>query len=114
VIATATALTATTIADAIDRFVTIPATQTGCDLIAAGGGAKNPALMQALSTLVAAKGIPVLTTESAELTTPLPVEAKEAAAFALLAYMSRHGRPANLPTATGARHAAVLGHITCA
>jgi anhydro-N-acetylmuramic acid kinase len=114
VIATATALTACTIAEAIDRFVTIPATQTGCDLIAAGGGARNPALMQALSTLVAAKGIRVLTTESAELATPLPVEAKEAAAFALLAYMSRHGRPANLPTATGARHAAVLGHITCA
>jgi anhydro-N-acetylmuramic acid kinase len=114
VIATATMLTAFTIADAIDRFATIAATETGCDLIAAGGGANNPALMQALSTLLAARGIRVLTTESAELTTPLPVEAKEAAAFALLAYMSRHGRPANLPSATGARHAGVLGQITCA
>jgi anhydro-N-acetylmuramic acid kinase len=114
VIATATALTTFTIADAIEHFATLPDTQAGCDLVVAGGGAKNPVLMRQLHTLLSPRGIRVLTTESAELGTPLPVEAKEAAAFALLAYMSIHGRPGNIPSATGARFAAVLGQVTYA
>ena len=114
VIATATALTTATIADAIDRFAARPDTQAGCDLIVAGGGANNPVLMRGLETLLTTRGIRLLTTESAELGTPLPVEAKEAAAFALLAYMSLHGRPGNILSATGAQVAAVLGQVTCA
>jgi anhydro-N-acetylmuramic acid kinase len=113
-IATATALTAFTIADAIERFATLPDTQAGCDLIVAGGGAKNPVLLRQLEVLLAPRRIRLLTTESPELGTPLPVEAKEAAAFALLAYMSLHGRPGNVPSATGAQLAAVLGQVTCA
>ena len=38
-------------------------------------------------------------------------DAKEAIAFAILAYESFHGRPANLPSATGARHPCVLGKV---
>jgi anhydro-N-acetylmuramic acid kinase len=41
----------------------------------------------------------------------VPIEAKEAFAFAVLAYQSYLGRPANLPAATGARRAVVLGKL---
>jgi anhydro-N-acetylmuramic acid kinase len=42
----------------------------------------------------------------------LPAEAKEAAAFALLAYETWHRRPGNIPSATGAARPAILGEIT--
>ncbi len=113
IIATATALTTATIGDAIERFVTLPDTYGRGQLIVAGGGARNPVLMRGLEQLLSPRGIAVLTSESSELATPLPVEAKEAAAFALLAYMSRHGRPGNISSATGAAAAVVLGQVTC-
>jgi anhydro-N-acetylmuramic acid kinase len=53
-------------------------------------------------------GVNVSTTESAG----LAVEAKEAAAFALLGWLTWHGLPGNVPSATGAKGGVVLGKVT--
>ncbi len=101
-VATLTALTALTIADAYRNFLPLMPEE----IIVSGGGALNPTLMDMLrDELAPARLIP-----SDEL--GLPSEAKEAAAFALLAYETWHNRPASLPSATGARHPSVLGSIT--
>ncbi len=108
-IATATALTAQSIARAVAQFAaTLPAET---DLILSGGGAHNRTLVLQLQSALSAR---VLTTSDPSLPTPLPVEAKEAAAFALLAYMSHHRRAANVPSATGAVRPVILGQVTCA
>ncbi len=44
----------------------------------------------------------------------LAVEAKEAAAFALLGWLTWHGLPGNVPSATGAMRSVVLGKVTLA
>ena len=100
---TATVFTALSIADAFRRFI-LPRARVE-ELIAAGGGAKNPLIMAQL-----AAGLPgVEIVPSSRFS--IPTDAKEAFAFALLAYEAYHGRPNNLPSATGARHAAVLGKL---
>lgn len=101
-LATATALTAHSIAAAV------PAGE--CDLILSGGGAKNRTLRRMLAELLPQAAI--MNSDDPALPTPLPVEAKEAAAFALLAYLSRHRLPGNVPSATGARRAVILGQVT--
>jgi anhydro-N-acetylmuramic acid kinase len=70
-----------------------------------GGGARNPALMHALRTML--PGRRVTTTE----TLGMPVMNVEALAFAWLAKQAIDGMPGNLPAVTGARHPAVLGAI---
>jgi anhydro-N-acetylmuramic acid kinase len=113
VIATATAITAESVVDAYRRFCwpflgqTAPLAKA-TEVFVAGGGAKNTTLMKMLQTKFAALGVSVRTTEDAG----LAVEAKEAAAFALLAWLSWHGMPGNLPSATGAKRAVVLGKVT--
>ena len=109
-VATATALTAHSVALALRRFVPHKAP---LELIVAGGGAHNSTLLQMLRTLVAPAGVPVLLCSDPSLPAALPVEAKEATAFALLAYRSWHKRPGNVPSATGAVEPVVLGQTTC-
>lgn len=103
-IATATAFTAATVAAGIARFVA-PRMKVH-ELIVSGGGAHNPELLGHLSALL--PGIAVAT--SADF--GIDIDAKEAIAFAVLAYQTWRRRPGNLPSATGARRAAVLGRLT--
>ncbi len=103
---TATIFTALSIVDALNRFV-LPRTRIS-QLIVSGGGAKNPLLMCQLEAALAP--IEVLTSEKFH----VPEQAKEAYAFALLAYETFHHRPSNLPSATGAHRSAILGKISCA
>ena len=100
-IATATVFTAATIAAAIKRFA--PRTE---ELIAAGGGTHNRTLMDQLSAFL--PGCRVTTTQEFG----VDVDAKEAIAFAILAWRSWHRLTGNLPGATGASRAVVLGKIT--
>ena len=115
VIATATALTAASILDAYRRICWPHLGQNAplarsTELIAAGGGTKNATLMRLLSKNFAQLGVKVSTTANAG----IPVEAKEAAAFALLGWLTWHGLPGNIPRATGADRAVVLGKVTLA
>jgi anhydro-N-acetylmuramic acid kinase len=114
VIATATALTARTIADAYVRFCRPRfkrlAPSAKVELIAAGGGVRNAALMRMLSEQLKSAEVRVRSIEE----TGLDASAKEAAAFALLGWLTWHRLPGNLPSATGARRAAVLGKVTLA
>ena len=112
VVATATALTARSIADAVQRFV-VPrfgARRRDHQMIVSGGGAKNPTLMAMLRHEIAPLGIGLHFSDEFG----LPAEAKEAVAFALLAHETWHRRPSNVPSATGAKRAAILGKISYA
>ena len=102
----ATIFTALSVVDALNRFV-LPKTKIH-QLIVSGGGAHNPLILAQLSA--ALPGVEVL--KSSRL--GIPEDAKEAFAFALLAYETFHQRPANLPSATGARGRAILGKISYA
>jgi anhydro-N-acetylmuramic acid kinase len=101
IVATATMLTAETIALAYRRFLPEPAKE----VVISGGGAKNPALVNALRALVA----PRVILSFDELY--YDGEAKEAVAFALLAHLHLHGKPGNVIGATGARGPRVLGAL---
>ena len=107
VVATATALTAWSIADALRRFV-LRSKGKFRDFIASGGGAKNPTLMRMLEEELTALGLRLRSSDEFG----LPGDAKEAAAFALLAYQTWRREPSNIPSATGAKRAAVLGKIS--
>jgi anhydro-N-acetylmuramic acid kinase len=111
-IATATALTAEAIAQSIRAWV-LPRTQSApIDLIVSGGGARNATLLAMLREhLQSTAGTAKITITTAD-AMGLPSEAKEAAAFALLAWQTWHRRPGNVPSATGASRTAILGQIT--
>ncbi|MGH7680299.1 MAG: anhydro-N-acetylmuramic acid kinase [Gemmatimonadaceae bacterium] len=102
VIATATALTARSIADAYRRFMPEPVGE----VLVSGGGAKNAALMELLRNSLA----PMAVRSFDEVF--FDGEAKEAVAFALLAKLFIDGQPGNVPTATGARGPRILGKLT--
>ncbi len=109
-LATATAFTAESIARSFERFVLSRMRGAPVDYIVSGGGARNRTLMTMLAARLEPLGCTVMTSE----TFGLPAEAKEAAAFALLAWMTWHQLPGNVPAATGARRAAILGQISYA
>lgn len=101
-----TLFTALSVIDALNRFV-LPRVRVD-QLVVSGGGARNPLIMSQL-----AMGLPDLQVlPSSRL--GIPENAKEAYAFALLAYETFHRRPGNLPSATGARGPAILGKISYA
>jgi anhydro-N-acetylmuramic acid kinase len=116
IIATATALTANSIGKAISQFV-LPLTSLASpkdavfrELVASGGGTKNATLMRMLTEHLSGLNIRVRTSDELG----LPSQAKEAAAFALLAYQTWHRHPSNVPSATGAARPAILGKISYA
>ena len=107
-VATATAFTAASISDAYRCFV-FPKLKTAelgkLQIILGGGGAKNPTLRRMLAERIGAGEL--LTHEDFGIAN----SAKEALAFAILAHETLLGKPGNVPSATGARRAAVLGKI---
>ena len=102
-VATATAFTARSIADALTRFV-VPVIPVG-RMAVSGGGARNPVLMEMLRGAV--PGMDICESDALG----VPSEAKEAIAFAVLANASVEGRTGNLPAATGASGSVVLGVV---
>jgi anhydro-N-acetylmuramic acid kinase len=100
-IATATVLTAATIAIGIERFA------GSCDeLIVSGGGAHNPQIIGHLAAFL--PQVAIATTADYG----IDVDAKEAVAFAVLANRTWRRRTSNLPSATGASRAVILGKIS--
>jgi anhydro-N-acetylmuramic acid kinase len=107
-IATATALTAESISLAVDRFVMPLNTRSlAVDYIVSGGGARNATLMKMLRQRLEPMRCRVVAIDAMG----VPSQAKEAVAFALLAWQTWHRLPGNIPAATGAKRAVVLGEI---
>jgi anhydro-N-acetylmuramic acid kinase len=109
IVATSTALTTRSIADAIQRFV-LPRRGRFRDFLVSGGGARNATLRKMLSDALQPFGLRIRSTDEFG----IPSEAKEAVAFALLAYQTWRRQPSNVPSATGAKRAAILGKISYA
>jgi anhydro-N-acetylmuramic acid kinase len=116
VVATATALTARSIGIAVRRFV-LPLVESEeakparfRELVASGGGTKNATLMRMIREELAPLKLRVRTSDDFG----LPSEAKEATAFALLAYQTWRHLPSNVPSATGAESPAILGKVSYA
>ncbi len=101
IIATLTALTATNIATAYERFAPAPI----AEVILGGGGQHNPVIVETLQALLPKSAI------RRHEDIGLSSDFKEALVFAVLAYETWHGRAGTLPALTGASHATVLGQI---
>jgi anhydro-N-acetylmuramic acid kinase len=104
--ATVTMLTAASISYAYTQFLP----HLPDEVIVSGGGAKNPTLMRMLHQQLSTQKPTIKIILSDDL--GIKSDAKEAIAFAVLAYQTLCNRPSNLPSATGARHAVILGDIT--
>jgi anhydro-N-acetylmuramic acid kinase len=112
VVATATALTARSIADAVRRLAVqdpgFKAKRQFHEMILSGGGAKNSTLVAMLKDELAPLGVRLRFCDEFG----VPSAAKEAVAFAVLAHETWNRRPSNVPSATGAKRPAVLGKIS--
>jgi len=102
IVATATALTARSIADSYRRFLPEPITE----VLVSGGGAKNPTLVRMIEHALAPLSVRPFADRYFD------GEAKEAVAFALLAHLHLESRAGNVPRATGARGPRLLGKLT--
>jgi anhydro-N-acetylmuramic acid kinase len=109
IVATATALTARSIGDALGRFV-MRGRGKFDEFVVSGGGASNPTLLALLANELRPLGVKIRSSDEFG----LPSEAKEAAAFALMAFETWNRRPSNVPSATGASRLAILGKISYA
>ncbi len=105
VVATLTAFTASSVADAIERFV-LPKVGSVDELIVSGGGANNPVLVAMLK-----ERMPQISVHRSD-EFGINADAKEAIAFAVLAHRTVMGLAGNLPSATGAKMPVILGSIT--
>lgn len=103
-LATLVALTAKSIGTSYRSFLP----SGGVDeVVLTGGGARNPALAQAIAAEL--EPLPVLIGEDALGIDP---DAREAAAFALLAWAHLTGHPGNVPGVTGASGPRILGALS--
>jgi anhydro-N-acetylmuramic acid kinase len=106
-LATATALTAESIAHGYETFALGKMKGSGVDYIISGGGTRNRTLMAMLAARLEPLGCKLSSIENFG----MPAAAKEAAAFALLAWQTWHRQPGNVPAATGALRPVVLGQV---
>jgi anhydro-N-acetylmuramic acid kinase len=118
IMATATALTARSIGLAVREMV-LPLDETNVlagsrwpsryrEMVVSGGGTKNATLMRMIREELAPLKVRVKTSDEFG----LPSEAKEAVAFALLAYQTWRKLPSNVPSATGAEQNVILGKVS--
>ncbi len=103
IVATVTALTAVTVADCI--LANVPSDHPLSEVVAGGGGARNPAIMRELRRRL--PGVTISTVDDYG----VPSQAKEALLFAMLGNAAIRGMPNTVPSSTGARHATVMGKI---
>lgn len=120
IVATATMLTARSIGIAVRNIVlpmdaaNLPPTSRWPsrfrEFIVSGGGTRNSTLMRMIREELVPLKMRVRTTDDFG----MPSEAKEAVAFALLAYQTWRHLPSNIPSATGAQRPAILGKVSYA
>ncbi len=103
-VSTAVSFTVESIARAMERWLP----ESVHEIIVSGGGRHHPGVFDGLSQRLAGGGRMVRRFDDVF----YDGDAKEAVAFALLGYLTVHGQPGNLPAATGARGARVLGTVT--
>jgi anhydro-N-acetylmuramic acid kinase len=101
-IATLTALTAASVAEAIPSAC--------ARVIVSGGGARNPTMMAMLKSELDRRSLRAVVDRSD--THGVDADQKEALAFAILAFEALHGRSNHLPRCTGARSNVILGKLT--
>ena len=112
IVATATALTARSIGVAVRKFV-LPLIEPPIrfrEFVVSGGGTNNLTLMRMIREELAPLKMRVRTSDDFG----LPPQAKEAVAFAMLAYQTWRHLPSNIPSATGAERPAILGKVSYA
>jgi anhydro-N-acetylmuramic acid kinase len=107
IVATATAFTAESIRHSLNKFV-IGSRHRYKEYVVSGGGAKNGTLLAMLANRLKPIGLGIRLSDEFG----IPSAAKEAVAFALMAYQTWNRQPSNVPSATGARRPAILGKIS--